>query len=151
MILKFCSDNIFSLYPQAIVHTVNCTGLTHDAFSNQIKKIWPEYFRDYTRSCLRKQLTPGQSVFYPLNVLFGTRYVVTMTIKDSWQEKIQKELVNESLFHFARQCQELQLTSVAIPKIDGLASGWLESEIKRSFAKIPDNTVQNCYLFRYST
>lgn len=150
MILKFCSDNIFGLYPQAFVHPVNCVGLSHDAYSKQLKKMWPDYFREYTRLCLRNQLLAGESRFFSLQVLFGTKYIVTMPIKNHWQEKIQKQPVHEGLLSLARQCQELQITSLAIPKIDGLPSGWLESEIKNSFGKHSSHVVETCYLFRYS-
>lgn len=147
MIFQYCKTNIFDLYPQAIVHPVNCQGLCHDPLSKQIKRIWPHYFAEYTRNCLRKRLSPGQATFFPLDALFGTKYIVTLTVKDNWQEKISKQFIYDGLQSLLEQSQKLELTSIAIPRMDGVLFSWMEDLLKKSCARNESNKPEICYFF----
>lgn len=127
------TDNIFDLFPELIVHPVNCTGLCKDAFSKQIKKTWPEYFRTYSRACIRKSLQPGKPMVYEENSLFGTRFIVALPLKNHWQEKLNPPLVKDALSALVEVCHTNRISTLAIPNFEGPPAGWLEGELRKRF------------------
>lgn len=134
-------ENIFDLFPDVIVHPVNCTGLSHDLLSKQLKKTAPEYFREYARACLRKKLTPGTASLYEQNALFGTRFIITVTIKEHWQEKLRPDTTKKALAAMSILCDSIQAATLAIPILHGPPEGWLENELRKLF----DSKI-HCYL-----
>lgn len=70
-----------------------------------------------------------------------------MPVKNNWQEKTQKDFVHQGLVQFSKECEKLQLSTCAMPKIDDLDRGWLENEIKKVFSHISTPTEFKCYLF----
>ncbi|APJ02668.1 macro domain-containing protein [Silvanigrella aquatica] len=140
-------ENIFDLYPEAVAHPVNSIGLSHDLLSKKIKRIWPDYYRDYARACLRKHLEPYRCYHYQINALFGTNHIMTMTIRNNWQEKLKQESMRETIQSFIQQCHEQKITTVAIPIIESVPQKWLESEIENEAKKYYHNTLNTVYLF----
>ena len=134
-------ENIFEHYPQCLVHPVSCTGLSHDTLTKQIKKSYPDYYREYKRFCLRKKLAPGKAYFNALDALFGSQYIVTLTIKYNWQEKIQAQVIKSALQDFLEKANELKLTTIALPDIKETPPHWLQSQ----FEKINGNGIKNCF------
>ncbi len=124
-------ENIFQLYPECIVHPVSCTGVSHDILSKQIKKSYPDYFREYTRFCIRKKLTLGEAHFYEVDALFGTKYIVTLTVKDNWQEKIRAEVFKNVLNKLIEKAVELKISTIALPKMEEVPLPWLEDQLQK--------------------
>ena len=140
-------ENIFDLFPDVIIHPVNCTGLAHDLLSKQLKKTAPEYFREYTRACLRKHLKPGTATLYEQSALFGTRYIITITVKEHWQEKLRPDFTKTALADMSKLCDTLQVTSLAIPHLQGSPDGWLENELRKLFECKIHCYLNNIYFF----
>ncbi|WP_186646733.1 hypothetical protein [Fluviispira vulneris] len=130
-------ENIFDLYPEAIAHPVNCIGLSHDPFTKKIKKVWSDYYRNYARACLRKQLTPYKAYYHSIEALFGTKHIVTLTIRNNWQERLKKESMKEILNALALHCKKENILSIALPEIEGVPISWLKLELENSFQDYP--------------
>ena len=141
-------DNIFDLFPQAIAHPVNCVGLSHDTLSKKIKRIWPDYYREYARVCLRKHLQPYRSYHYEINTLFGTNHIITMTIRNNWQERLKQETMRETIESLIQHCQEQKISTLAIPIIESVPSNWIENEIQTLIQKNEINKLNLVYLFQ---
>jgi hypothetical protein len=139
-------DYIFNYYPECLVHPVSCAGVSHDVLSKQIKKSYPDYFREYSRFCIRKHLTAGQAYFYPLNALFGTKYIVSLTIKDNWQEKIRPAVFKSALSELIKKAEELKFSTIAFPKIDEIPFDWLKEQFERVSAN-NENTIEKILFF----
>jgi hypothetical protein len=139
-------DHIFEHYPQCIVHPVSCAGLNHDILSKQLKKSYPDYFRDYTRLCLRKKLDPEEAYAYSLNALFGTQFITTLTIKNNWQEKIQPKIIHGALDKLFQLIEKLQIKDVAIPKINEIPYSWLQEQILKRCDK-EECSLEKIYIF----
>lgn len=134
---------IFDYYPQCLVHPVSCKGVSHDILSKQLKKAYPDYFREYTRLCIRKKLVPGQAYLFTQDVLFGTKFLVTLTIKDNWQEKINPTLFKEAFSKFLEHISQNKIQSVAFPLIEEVPRNWLEEQ----FQKNKECCLENIYFF----
>lgn len=140
-------EDAFAIYPDAFVHPVNCIGVSKDILSRQVKKAWPDYFREYTRACIRKKLQPGESLWHEVGELFGTRFVVALPLKVHWQEKIRPDVARLA---FAGLFQEIclrQINSVAIPVFEGPPEGWIEREISKLVEAQASSCLQIVYLF----
>ena len=141
-------ENIFDLYPEAIAHPVNCIGLCHDSLSKKIKRIWPDYFREYARACLRKRLIPYRSYHYEINSLFGTNHIITMTIRNNWQERLKQESMQETINSLISHCHEQEISSLAIPIIDTVPQKWMENEIEAAIKKFYKSKLNSIYFFQ---
>lgn len=140
-------DDIFSVYPEVFVHPVNCVGVSKDILSRQVKKSWPDYFREYTRSCIRKKLQPGEPVWHEVGELFGTRFVVSLPLKFHWQEKMRPDIARQGLSGFFEGVSERQISSAAIPIFDGPPDGWIEKELNRLVEGALNPSLRTVYLF----
>ncbi|MBM3382771.1 MAG: hypothetical protein FJY29_10060 [Betaproteobacteria bacterium] len=140
-------DDIFTVYPEVFVHPVNCVGVSKDILSRQVKKSWPDYFREYTRSCIRKKLLPGEPLWHEVGELFGTRFVVALPLKNHWQEKMRPDVTRQALGLLFEGIFERQLGSAAVPVFEGPPPGWLEKEITRLCEGQLHSTLHTVYLF----
>ncbi len=143
-------ENIFDLYPEAIAHPVNCIGLSHDMLSKKIKKIWPDYFREYARACLRKRLIPYRSYHYQINSLFGTNHIITMTIRNNWQERLRQATMRETIESLILHCHEQEISTIAIPVIESVPQKWMENEIEIYSNKHDNIKLYSVYFFQNS-
>ncbi len=141
---------IFDYYPECIVHPVSCTGVAHDTLSKQIKKSYPDYFREYTRLCIRKKLVAGQAYFYKFDALFGTKFIVTLTIKNNWQEKIHPHVFKQAFHIFVEKASELELSSIAMPKLEEVPETWLKDQFEKIFLNT-ENSLKKVFLFHNYT
>lgn len=130
-------DDILALYPDMVVHPVNCTGVCKDAFSKQLKRALPDYFRHYTRSVLRKHLKPGHPEVFEHGALFGTRYLVILPVKNHWKETMLPPVVKESLGRLAEAIRHTAPATVAMPDLEGPPEGWLAEQLRRLCGELP--------------
>lgn len=137
---------VFDSYPECLVHPVSCTGISHDILSKQIKKSYPDYFREYSRFCIRKRLTAGRANFYALGTLFGTKYIATLTTKNKWQEKISPQIFKQALDEFIHRACNLKVETIAIPKLEDVPQQWIEEQFKKMETN-PENTIKKVIFF----
>jgi Macro domain len=130
-------DDVFSGYPDMIVHPVNCTGVCKDALSMQLKRTLPDYFRHYTRAVLRHRLSPGTPEVYVHDALFGTRWIVILPIRNHWKETLLPLVVKEALAKTLEAIRDTEPRSVALPELEGPPLGWLEDQMKKLCDGLP--------------
>ena len=140
-------EDIFSVYPEVFVHPVNCVGVSKDILSRQVKKAWPDYFREYTRACIRKKLQPGEPLWHEVGELFGTRFVAALPLKFHWQEKMRPELARQAFAALIGEICNRQISSVAIPIFEGPPEGWIEREISKQIETCLSPALHTVYLF----
>lgn len=128
MKIETCED-IFSRYPDLLVHPVNCVGVSHDIYSKQIKKTYPHYFKEYARACLRNHLKPAQPVVIELGALFGTNYIVILPIRNHWKESLRPDVTKEAILELCKVISEKNVATIAVPAIEGTPEGWLEAKL----------------------
>lgn len=144
-------DDIFTVYPEVFVHPVNCVGVSKDILSRQVKKSWPDYFREYTRLCIRKKLQVGDPLWHEVGELFGTRFVVALPLKFHWQEKMRPDIARQALTQFSEGVVSRGLSSAAVPLFDGPPEGWLERELGKLVEGTLHHPLRTVYLFNAAT
>lgn len=144
------TKDIISFHPELIVHPVNCAGLCHDVFTHQLKKTWPMYFREYTRSCLRKYLKPYHPMLCDLGTMISTRYIVALPIRDHWREVLKPDSMRVSLDKLIEVINMLGIQSVAIPDIPDVPPGWLQKEITERLEATQNANIDSIYILKPS-
>ncbi|NBO38406.1 hypothetical protein EBU99_07460 [bacterium] len=140
-------DDIFTVYPEVFVHPVNCVGVSKDILSRQVKKAWPDYFREYTRATIRKKLQPGAPLWHEVGELFGTRFVVALPLKFHWQEKMRPDVAREGFAALIEELCSKHVMSAAIPLFEGPPEGWIEREILKQIEGRLSCSLETVYLF----
>ena len=130
-------DDVFSGYPDMIVHPVNCTGVCKDAYSKQLRRTLPDYFRHYTRAVLRHKLVPGVPDIYSHDALFGTRWIVILPVKNHWKEALVPLVVKDCLTKMAVAVRQTEPRSIALPELQGPPEGWLEEQLRKLCGDMP--------------
>jgi len=120
------APDVFSLYPEVFVHAVSCMGLGHDSTSKKIKKIWPLYFAEYTRLCLRNQLTVDTCRFFPIAALFGTRFIALLAVRGHWKDVLAPQSVESCVKLFLEECGRRGVKSVAFPSFNPILDGYVK-------------------------
>ena len=126
-------EDVFGIYPELIVHPVNCQAVCKDSFSKQLKKTFPAYFREYTRLALRKQLYLGKPFVYRNDALFGTRIIMALPLREHWKHPVTPANLKQALAALAEFITEEYFTSVAMPHLEGPPLGWLEERLQNEF------------------
>lgn len=141
------ATDLFQLLPELIVHPVSCQGLCRDSLSRQLKKEWPEYFKEYTRGCLRGKFKPSEPVLFDLGTMLGTRYVVTLPVRNHWKENLSPDVVKPGVLETLKICVSLNVLSVAIPHLAGTPPGWLRKQFESFFDShsVLPSTLQEVY------
>ncbi|MBX9703363.1 MAG: macro domain-containing protein [Silvanigrellaceae bacterium] len=140
-------ENIFNLYPEAIAHPVNCVGICRDTLSKQLKKSYSDYFKEYSRHCIRKQLAPGKLELTKLSALFGTRFIITCPVKYNWQESTNPVLIKLTISHLIPIIIENNIQSIAVPELPEAPKGWLIEEFKKQFLDHNSQSSHTILLF----
>lgn len=140
-------EDVFAVYPEVFVHPVNCVGVSKDIVSRQVKKAWPDYFREYTRACIRKKLQPAEPLWHEVGELFGTRFVAALPLKFHWQEKMRPDVARQSLAVLVEEICQRHLSSAAIPIFEGPPEGWIEREVSRLLEGKMSPSLKTVYLF----
>ncbi len=77
--------------------------------------------------------------------MFGTKFIVTLTIKKTWQEKLKPEIFRgafqELLIHLSNE----KISSVGFPFVDGVPPGWLEQEWEKQ-CTLPNSSLEKVFL-----
>lgn len=142
------SNDILSQHPELIVHPVNCAGLCHDVFTHQLKKTWPMYFREYTRSCLRKTLTLHFPMLCDLGTMISTRYVLALPIRSHWREVLKPDTLRISLDKLVEVLNSLGVRTIAIPDLPDVPPGWLQKEISRRLEQTNNSALKSIFIFK---
>lgn len=146
--VRLLGDDFIEAFPEAIANFVSCTGIRRNSTNHRLNRTFPSYSKDYKRRCLRKHLKVGEACPFDLGTMFGTRWIISLPIREHWREALQPVRVRETLESLVACCEELGVESLALPLLDGPPPGWLEAKIRESVANRPSHSLKTIYLFR---
>ena len=122
--IRFITDDIFAQGAQALVNPVNCVGVMGKGLALQFKQKFPLNFELYRTACMKGELQPGRIL------TCGTgqdtpSVIINLPTKRHWRDGSRMEDIEAGLEALAREIQERELGSVAIPAL-GAGLGGLE-------------------------
>jgi O-acetyl-ADP-ribose deacetylase (regulator of RNase III) len=121
----------------ALVNTVNTVGYMGKGLALEIKKRYPEAFREYAEAADKGEVRIGEMLVHErpaaqleLGDLGGgsrPRFIINFPTKRHWRGRSRREDVEAGLPELRRVIEQLELDSVAVPAL-GCGLGGLEWE-----------------------
>lgn len=139
----YSEGTVFNAGTQAVVNTVNCTGVMGAGIALEFMLRYPEMFEDYESKCKDKRIITGK-VDYFKN---GDGSII-INFPTKWHFKYPSKLVwiEQGLQDFAKTYSQKGITSVAFPKL-GTSNGGLNwSEVKVLMEKYLSNLDVDVYI-----
>lgn len=135
--------NLLTADVDALVNTVNTTGVMGKGLALQFKRAFPEVFRDYERACRAGEVEIGR--MHVVERLASPRLIVNFPTKKHWRGASKLAYVEAGLEDLIRVLRERAVTSVAVPPLGcglgGLQWSDVEPRIRAAFAQLPDARV----------
>ena len=116
----FKTGNLFDEDVEALVNTVNCVGVMGRGVALQFKNAFPANFRAYRAACDRGEVQPGTMFVFENPSIDGPRFIINFPTKRHWRSKSRIGDVERGLTALAKEIEEHEIRSIALPP---LASG----------------------------
>ncbi len=117
---------------EALVNTVNCVGVMGRGVALKFKKKYRKNYKDYREACKKGQVKPGLMHIHdfelgrlPIDPKPKPRYIINFPTKRHWRSPSKIADIESGLKDLAKQIQELQIQSIAIPAL-GCGNGGLD-------------------------
>jgi len=123
--IEFKTGNILDANVDAIVNPVNCIGVMGKGLALQVKNAFPTAFETYKCACSRGEVKCGKMHVCVNNFNQHVCAIINFPTKSHWREPSRLEYVIEGLNDLVHIVRELNLKSIAIPKL-GCGCGGLD-------------------------
>ncbi len=144
--IQYIKGNILDSTAQALVNTVNTMGVMGKGIALQFKKAYPNNYRAYEKACQNNEIKIGKMfVTRDNNTISGERLIINFPTKTNWRKPSEYKYIEEGLDDLAKQIEEKQITSIAIPPL-GAGNGGLKWE---KVKKIIEQKLQHLNLDVY--
>jgi O-acetyl-ADP-ribose deacetylase (regulator of RNase III) len=139
------TGNLLDADAEALVNTVNTTGVMGKGIALQFKRAFPENFEAYQREAKAGRIRVGEVFVHREHRLQGPRYIINFPTKKHWRQPSRLEYIEEGLTSLVATLQRLKIRSVAVPPL-GCGNGglrWSEVRplIERALERLPDIRV----------
>lgn len=143
--LIFTSGNIFEAQTDAYVNPVNCMGVMGKGLALKFKERFPQNYTAYKFDCQRKSVRVGEMHICFIHKHGYPKYIINFPTKIHWKDSSQLSYINAGLHSLLRCIEELNLKSIAIPKL-GCGLGKLDwvlvkKEIQRILGNVPNVNI----------
>ena len=139
----YSEGTVFNVDTQALVNTVNCTGVMGAGIALEFMLRYPEMFEDYELKCKDKRIVTGRVDYYKNE---DGRMIVNFPTK--WHFKYPSKLIwiEQGLQDFVKTYQKNGITSIAFPKL-GTSNGGLNwNDVKILMEKYLSNLDIDVYI-----
>lgn len=143
LMIIYSEGTVFNVGTQAVVNTVNCTGVMGAGIALEFMLRYPAMFEDYEAKCKEKSIITGRVDYYKnedgsMIVNFPTKLHFKYPSKLIW--------IEQGLQDFVKTYRKNGITSVAFPKL-GTSNGGLNwNEVKLLMEKYLSNLDMDIYI-----
>jgi O-acetyl-ADP-ribose deacetylase (regulator of RNase III) len=121
--LTYVSGDLLQSPAQVLVNAVNTQGVMGKGIALTFKHLYPEMFEQYQQRCKSGQFDVGQLWLYKA----PNKWILNFPTKREWRKPAQAEYIEVGLKQFVETYEQLEIQSVAFPKL-GCGSGGLDWE-----------------------
>lgn len=126
--IHYFEGTVFNCDADAIVNTVNCTGVMGAGLALEFMLRYPEMYNQYKIDCEKKKYQPGSVEYYK------DSKITIINFATKWHFKYPSNInwIETGLKNFVNTYKSYNLKSVAFPKLGTLNGGlnWEEVKIK---------------------
>lgn len=121
--IEYLEGDIFKSPAQVIVNAVNTVGVMGKGIALEFKKRYPKMFESYQKACDKKTFKMGRlMLFRELD-----HQILLFPTKENWRFPSKVEYIEIGLQNFVKNYSQLNISSVAFPKL-GCGNGELDWE-----------------------
>jgi len=144
-VIQFVQGNLFDSDAEALVNTVNTTGVMGKGIALEFKKRFPNNYEFYRQQCEQGQVQIGKMLVFRTQSL-QPQYIINFPTKQHWRGKSKIEYIQRGLDDLVRVVREHEIRSIALPPL-GCGQGGLRWEqvkplIEQAFAPLQNVDVQ---------
>ncbi len=125
--IVFVKGDILEASVEALVNPVNCEGYMGKGLALQVKKLYPETFKNYSRVCKEGQLKIGNIHYFREKEII----IINFPTKDKWKAKSKLSYIIDGLPELINLIKELDIKSIAIPPIGCGLGGLKWDDVKQ--------------------
>lgn len=144
--IEITHGNLLVAPVEALVNTVNTTGVMGKGIALQFKQAFPAMFQQYARDCKAGEVQLGRMHVYEAGGLVGgPRWIINFPTKDHWRSSSRLSDIEAGLDDLAATIQRLKIRSIAVPPL-GCGNGGLNwadvrPRIEATLGRLPGVTV----------
>jgi O-acetyl-ADP-ribose deacetylase (regulator of RNase III) len=133
--VKYFQGTVFNADAEAIVNTVNCTGVMGAGIAAEFMLRFPKMFEDYKERCENKEIQVGKVSY------FKDESYTIINFPTKWHFKYpsQIEWIELGLKDFVKTYRRFDFGSVAFPKLGTLNGGLKWADVKALMEKYLSN------------
>lgn len=121
--IKLTKESIFESDAQCLVNTVNTVGVMGKGLALEFKRLYPNMFTFYRKSCLNKSLFIGEVLMWTDEK--SSKQILLFPTKIHWRNPSHIEYVDLGLQSFIKKLPQFDFKSIAFPKL-GCGLGGLD-------------------------
>ena len=129
MIEYKCGD-ILQEDAEALINTVNCSGVMGRGIALQFKKAFPENFKAYATACKHNEVQPGKMFVFQTTQPMNPRYIINFPTKRHWRNKSLIEDIEAGLKALVKVINQFNIQSIAIPPLGSGLGGLDWKQVK---------------------
>lgn len=123
--IKFTKGNLLEAGTEALVNTVNTTGVMGKGIALMFKERFPENFRLYAAECKAKRVQVGRMFVTTVHELEGPRWIINFPTKEHWRAPSKIAWIEAGLRDLRCFIIENSVRSIALPPL-GAGNGGLD-------------------------
>lgn len=124
--IKYYSGAVFNTNAEAIVNTVNCSGVMGAGLALEFQLRYPNMYMDYVNKCKHNLIQVGKVDYYQEK----DRLIINFPTKDYFKYPSKLEWIEYGLKNFVSTYKNHNVKSVAFPKLGTLNGGLEWSKVK---------------------
>lgn len=141
--VEYKNGDILKEDTEALINTVNCTGVMGRGIALQFKNAFPENFKAYASACKHNKVQPGKMFVYQTDQLTNPRFIINFPTKRHWRNKSLIEDIETGLEDLVKVINQLKIQSIAIPPLGsglgGLNWNHVKPKIEEALKKVDSN------------
>jgi O-acetyl-ADP-ribose deacetylase (regulator of RNase III) len=147
--IHYKTGNLLDSKSEALVNTVNTVGVMGKGIALQFKKMFPNNFKLYEKSCKNRELEIGKLlVTEEETLLTQKKIIINFPTKTSWRKPSEYSYIEEGMIELVRVVNERNIKSIAIPPL-GSGNGGLDwNKVKLILEKHLSKLNCDIYIFQ---
>ena len=122
--IREAHGNLLEADVDALVNTVNTTGIMGKGLALQFKRAYPTMFKNYELASKRGEVQLGQMHVFPTGQLSGPKYIINFPTKRHWRARSRLDDISAGLVDLVQVIHDLGIKSIAVPPL-GCGNGGL--------------------------
>ena len=122
--ISFEKNNILHIKAEALVNSVNLTGVMGKGIALAFRETFPENYKLYRKACEEKEIDIGK-IFVTETGQFFPKYIINFPTKKHWRLPSKYEWIDTGLSSLKQWLRQNEIKSIAIPPL-GSGNGKLD-------------------------